>query len=516
MIQQLNGHTEIGPSGNADFVPLRDAVLRATQASLLPRPALLSARTDAYMTHVFHQCPVIDAIDISGARSSVILQQGICMVGGLMTHDSSGLEQAYELYQKLKLLLPINYEEDCVQTLKALCLMSCWSLKPSTPVSLDGPWNWTGLAIQLVIQMGLHREGTYATRVDAGCLRRVFWYLYVRSTSPTMLNPSLTHCLQNTDSLQVACWGRPPRLRKKDFDVRPPTIEDFEIPNTQSVVFIETTKLCTIMTRIAELYMERRHIQKAELSSIDAALCEWVNNVPEDLELYNAAGQRKVYYRPASEMFIQYFVAIVMSQMLRYKERDRPWRVSIPSRVAASCAAFLYDEILCREETVFLLSNHGFFCLAISLPLICHHPQSEPESAVRERDIATIYSILNRMRDRYGDASMVLEKMTKLRGAVEKASRQNAGGPDVILQESDVQAKELFPFPLDMCSEVNLLSVPAPEQLPRNDVSLPLNEYTDDSLLGFSFMDFFEPDLSLFDFMVDTEPNAFSTQGELS
>lgn len=323
--------------------------------------------------------------------------------------------------------------------------------------------------------------------------------------------------LQNNDSLQVACWGRPSRLRQKDFNVRPPTIEDFEVPNTQSLVFIETTKLCTIMSRIAELYMERRHIQKAELSRIDATLCEWVNNLPEDLELYNAAGQRRAYYRPASEMFIQYLVAIVMSQMLRYKERDRPWRVSIPSRVAASCAVFLYDEILCREEIVFLLANHGFFCLAISLPLICHYPQSDPGTAVRERNVAIIYSILDRMRDRYGDAGMVLEKMTKLRDTVEKGSRHN-GGPDVILQDSDVHAKELFPFPLDMYGEINLLeSVTGPgQQLSPNDVSLLSNEYTDDSLLGFNFMDFFEPDLNLFDFMTDTEPNLNPTHGDFS
>lgn len=187
MIQQLNGHTEIGPSGNVDSVPLRDAILRNTQASVLPRSALLRAWTDAYMTHVFHQCPVINSSDVSGVGTSVLLQQGLCMVGGLMTHDSSGPEQAYELYQKLKLLLFINYEEDCVQTLKTLCLMSCWSLKPSTPVSLDGPWNWTGLAIQLVIQMGLHRESTYATRIDGGCLRRIFWYLYVRDAFTSKL-----------------------------------------------------------------------------------------------------------------------------------------------------------------------------------------------------------------------------------------------------------------------------------------------------------------------------------------
>ncbi|EED24350.1 acetamidase regulatory protein, putative [Talaromyces stipitatus ATCC 10500] len=414
------------------------------------------------------------------------------MVGGLLTHDTNGPEQAHELYQKLKLLMSINYEEDCVQTLKALCLMSCWSVKPSSPVNLDGPWIWTGLAIQLVTQMGLHREGTYATRANSGCLRRVFWYLL------------------------VACWGRPPRLRQKDLDVRPPTLEDFEVPNMQSLVFIETTKLCTVMTRIAKLYMERHHIQQSELSSIDAALCDWVNSLPEDLRLYNANDQRKAYYRPASELFIQYFVVIVMSQMLRYKERDRPWRVSVVSRIAASCASFLYDEILCREETVFLLPNHGFFCLAISLPLICHYPQLEPESTVRKRDIAIVCSVLNKMRDRYGDADMVLEKMRRLRETVERSSRVN-GGPDAIpsdIQGSDVRAKELFPFPLDMCREMNLLeSVNAPDpQHSQNTGSLPLDEHTDNPFFGLSFMDFFEPDPNMFDFTIDSEPNAYSTQ----
>ncbi|KAF5015011.1 hypothetical protein F66182_13811 [Fusarium sp. NRRL 66182] len=121
------------------------------------------------------------------------------------------------------------------------------------------------------------------------------------------------------------------------------------------------------------------------------------------------------------------------------------------------------------------------------------------------------------MRDKYGDAGMVLEKMTKLRDTVGKVSGHNED-PDVILQDSDVHAQELFPFPLSMCGEINLLeAVPVPgQQLPLNDVSLPSNEYTDDNLLGLSFMDFFEPDFNLFDYMTDTEPNVYPTHGDLS
>lgn len=176
---QLEGHVDTTVSDDVAFGSLRDAILKATQVAVLPRPALLSARIDAYMTHIFHHCPVVDPSELSGTGVSVLLQQSLCMVGNLVRHESVGPEQSQNLYQKLKLLLSINYEPDCVQILKTLCLMSCWSGKPSSPVSLDGPWKWTGLAIQLAMQMGLHREHTYARRPNAGCLRRIFWQLYV-------------------------------------------------------------------------------------------------------------------------------------------------------------------------------------------------------------------------------------------------------------------------------------------------------------------------------------------------
>lgn len=320
--------------------------------------------------------------------------------------------------------------------------------------------------------------------------------------------------------MQVSCWGRPPLLRRNDFDVGPPKLEDFEVPNTQSVVFIEITKLCTIMTRISELYMERRLIQQTELSSIDSALCDWVKNVPEDLRLYDVNGRRKAYYRPALEIFIQYFVAVVMSQMLRHHERDRPWRTSISSRIAASCATVLYDEIYCREETVFLLSNHGFFCLVISLPLICHRPQSEPKRAERKREIAILHSVLNRMRDRYGDAYMILTKMEKLQSIVERSSQQDED-PDAILSETQgtyVHAKELFPFPPEICGDMDLLDlIAAPDQQFTRDDFAPLpDEQLENTFFGCSFMDLFESDLAIFNFMGDDDPNSHATQSDFS
>lgn len=167
-----------------DSSPMRDAVLMSTQAAVLPRPALIRAWTEAYMTHAFHQCPVIEYKDVSDSGSSVLLQLSLCLVGNLMRHDPSGPKLAQELYEQLKVLIAVNYEQDCIQTLKALCLMSCWNGKPSDPVSLDEPWHWIGVAARLILQMGLHQEHTYAKLSDNGCLRRIFWQLYVCDRPP--------------------------------------------------------------------------------------------------------------------------------------------------------------------------------------------------------------------------------------------------------------------------------------------------------------------------------------------
>lgn len=176
---QLGSHLEVTTPDSTDFDSLRDVTLKATQAAGIPRPTLFRAMADAYLTHVFHHCPVVDPSEALGPDSSILLKQALCMVGNLIRHDSTGPVESHRLYRKLKLLLAIDYEDSCVQTLKTLCLMSCFSIKPSDPVSLDGPWKWTGQGIQLAIQMGLHRESTYTQRLNAGCLRRIFWQLYV-------------------------------------------------------------------------------------------------------------------------------------------------------------------------------------------------------------------------------------------------------------------------------------------------------------------------------------------------
>jgi hypothetical protein len=158
----------------------RNALTEVIRADVPPQPTLFKAWADAYMTQAFHHCPIVDEKDILNPTSSTILHRSICLVGNAMRHDPNGPTLAQEYYQKIKLLIYADQERDVVQLLKALCLISLWSSKPSNPISLDGCWHWIGVATRLAFEMGLHRESTYQNRPNASSLRRIFWQLRVR------------------------------------------------------------------------------------------------------------------------------------------------------------------------------------------------------------------------------------------------------------------------------------------------------------------------------------------------
>jgi len=278
-------------------------------------------------------------------------------------------------------------------------------------------------------------------------------------------------------------------LRRKEFNVKLPKLENFETPNVQSLVFLESTKLCTIISTISEHQLERWPTPPEELSNIEAALCDWIGHLPEELRLYDKSGRRKTYCRPISEMFIQYFVTVILTELLRHRDGKRPPRVTISSLVAASCAVSLYDEIHCRDETIFLPSINGFFCLVLALPLIHHVPQCESKEASRRKELDILHSVLMRLRNKYGDSDALLRKVNNLERSIQKA-RVESGGSNATLsgiQDLCVYAKELFPFPSTICGNMDLLQL----------ADGPLNQFIADD---FAPVQNWPPDENPFDF----------------
>jgi hypothetical protein len=282
--------------------------------------------------------------------------------------------------------------------------------------------------------------------------------------------------------------------------VRLPNLEDFEVPSVQSLAFIASTKLCVILSRVSELHLKRRSIRPEEIASIETSLCDWILHLPDDLRVYDENGGRKAYCRPASEVMIQYFTTIVFSEILKHMVKEGPFRISIPSLIAASCAVALYDDIYCHNEAIFLPWNTGFSCLVIALPLIHHIPQSQLKEAARKTDLGVLRSIMVEMKGRYGDSNMILRMMQGLEKSVEGTTRQ--GGGSGILQESCNHANELFPFPPTMCDNMDLLELAGTpvDQYTADNFTAVQNWPTDEAIFDFTLMDFFGLDNNEMDF----------------
>lgn len=156
-------------------------ILSSVDAAVLPKLLLRQALIDSYFSNLSHAYPVIDRHDISGPEPSVLLTQAVCLAGSMMrrTGSSKDLELSRDLYEKTKFLIYFNYEPCRLTVLKAMCLLSIWSPNPSNTTSLDGPWHWSGCAIRMAIQLGIHKQSTYGPCRDSECRRRIWWHLFV-------------------------------------------------------------------------------------------------------------------------------------------------------------------------------------------------------------------------------------------------------------------------------------------------------------------------------------------------
>ncbi|KAL6889971.1 fungal-specific transcription factor domain-containing protein [Trichoderma evansii] len=426
-------------------VSIFESLLRDIQVTALPRPALLGALKDAFIEHVAPFYPILDIEDISSDDTPVMLQLATCLVGSLMRHDQKELEFAASQYERIKSLIYLGSKHDPLVLLKTCCLMACWSPNSTDVITLDGPWQWVGVAIRLAIQMGLHKQATYINNPKASSFRRVFWHLVM------------------TDKMMVACWGRPSMLRPDDFDTHPLTLNDFptQTYGHSSLFFLQGCKIIDITGSIAELHLQKRNLLSEEIDMIVARLCDWQTNLPAGVQLFNPGGSRHPFSRIASDVHIQYFGAIIMTDMLSQRHSTH-WQPSASSLVASLCIVSLYEEILSREQAVYLLHYHGFYCMAAALPLL-FLPQRLVDKYSILCDIEILTSVLNCMSAKYGGAAFVLRKINQIRNYSESIEQPIREGANLTTYHHlGSFLEKLFPFPTTFYKRMDISDLNEP------------------------------------------------------
>jgi len=156
-------------------------ILQVSEADVLPAQPLRGALIDCFFRCLADSFPMIERDEVDSPRASVLLQQAVCFAGSLMRPSSPqwSLVDTKTLYDKVMLLISLNYERNTITILKAMCLLTLWSPKSPNRVSLVGPWHVTGSALRLAIQMGMHRKSTILGKPDTSCRLKIIWMLHV-------------------------------------------------------------------------------------------------------------------------------------------------------------------------------------------------------------------------------------------------------------------------------------------------------------------------------------------------
>lgn len=268
----------------------------------------------------------------------------------------------------------------------------------------------------------------------------------------------------------VACWGRPSMLKPDDFDTHPLTLDDFltQTDGHSSLLFLQGCKIIDITGSIAELHLQKRNLLSEETDMIFARLCDWQNSLPAEVQLFNPDGSRRPFSQITADIHIQYFGAIIMADMLSQRHITH-WQPSALSVVASSCIISLYEEILSREQAVYLLHYHGFYCMAAALPLL-FLPQRLVDKYSISCDIEILTSVLNCMSAKYGGAAFVLRKINRLRKYSESIEQPISEGANLITNHHlDSFLEKLFPFPTTFCKRMDIsdLNEPLSSEFPQ-------------------------------------------------
>ncbi|OJJ03444.1 hypothetical protein ASPVEDRAFT_42914 [Aspergillus versicolor CBS 583.65] len=402
------------------------------------RQALL----DSFAAHSAPWYPFVTALQIHDAPA--LLQRALMLSGSLTRRIDTveDLRLPYTLYIQAKESIYASSGRNPIILLMAITITACWSLRPPSVVSLDGPWHWAGLATRLALQLGLHRERTYS-HLQSPNECRLIWY----------------H-LMDSDVLQAACWGRPCFIQTSFQDVELPPDSDKDSISLR--VFKSVTRLLLVLRQVIEFKL-------VELPAILAALGDWHEAVAPSLRLHNAAGHRNQYTKQVNEMFIIYFAIIILvffrhDMNASHSSPHQRTSVSPATIAASSCMTRLYEEIHQHEDSARLGSIHGFFLMLAAIPQIFHYTQVSEKDCLRERSLDLICAVLQNLQVKYGGCNMVLQKISKLRteprdfnsSQLQPVTMNEEGIPGTVpFPVSGVD--QLFPFPTGFAPNLDLL-----------------------------------------------------------
>lgn len=270
--------------------------------------------------------------------------------------------------------------------------------------------------------------------------------------------------IQASDCALSLIYGRPPMLRSEDLDIPVLTDEDYAIRTQGVQVFIGDVSLCQIMGEIAAL-ASKGSLSTQQQHQFYDSLKLWIRNLPPVLQLQRADGTRMPYHFSSFELYIAYLSTIIILQILSPGVRKRS-SCSMASVIAATNIAELYNDILCRDQSAFLTSIHGFWCTVAAIPLLMYRPELSELEIQRAGSFKVIHSIVDNLHEKFGLAFIAKRKIAQMKSdqaAVferqalvgDRTSSLRRVGPNA---EELAHLEALFPFLHQWCPELEAVA----------------------------------------------------------
>ncbi|KAG9499416.1 hypothetical protein J7337_007872 [Fusarium musae] len=233
----------------------------------IPDPEFRDELLRVYATVVHSFLPILDIEEYAGSilhnngrnPISLLLFQAVNFVSVTFVDIKMLNSRGYasriaarrDFYDRVRILYSLNYESDRMTLIQSLLLLSHW---------YDGPdddkdtWHWMGIVLTNAQVGGLHRDPEHLkiSQEEKKLRRRLWW------------------CCLMRDRLLALGIRNPPRLRDDEYNVRPLTLDDFDLSSP-------STNLDTIFHRSKAPYPNSEKRQSLAVMCIELSnLCVYI------------------------------------------------------------------------------------------------------------------------------------------------------------------------------------------------------------------------------------------------
>ncbi|CAG8903159.1 unnamed protein product [Penicillium egyptiacum] len=301
--------------------------LRFRGALSLPESGLRDELLRCYIQWVHSFMPVLNlqeflrcvAENDPEGNVSILLFQAVMFVGTAFVDLKHLQEAGYStrksarnaFFTRLRLLYSLDCEEDRIEILQTLLLMTYWSDSENSPQR--DIWDWIGVCNTQAQSIGLNKDPA-SGEIDVRTRKlrsRLWWCLYSRDRLIAM---GMRRPLQVNDGTSSV-----PMLRLEDFDFEPFSpyvvakfycrqLQDVSHQKRLATMFIEKVKLCQCIGRVlfaqytpsqrqfgatsrTTVTLIPRQASESEFARCGQKLDSWLSAVPKDAQFVPKSGK---------------------------------------------------------------------------------------------------------------------------------------------------------------------------------------------------------------------------------